>query len=228
MQRIYALIKGLDDAMKDIVDELKRQDVYDNTMIIITADNGMFHGEHGLSGKWYPYQESIRVPLIIRDPRMPKEKIGTTDESLTLNVDLAETILGAAGLQPHPTMQGRDISDLYLSKQYEAEEWRNDFLYEFDLGGTDIERSSALVSKKYKYVRLNDAIFESIPDENIIEELFDLDADPLELDNLLKQNIDKKFPNEDIIGEMRKRMKSLKDKIRSPSLDNVECEVSEI
>ena len=44
-------------------------------MIIFTTDNGYLHGEHGLAGKWYPYQESIRLPLIINDPRMPKEKL---------------------------------------------------------------------------------------------------------------------------------------------------------
>ena len=55
-------------------------------MIIVTADNGEFHYAHGLSDKWYPYQESIRVPLIIYDPRMPLEKRGTLDDSFTLNV----------------------------------------------------------------------------------------------------------------------------------------------
>ena len=114
MKNIYALITQVDNACKVIVEELKEQGVYNNTMIIFTTDNGMFHGAHGLAGKWYPYQESIRVPLIVYDPRMPKEKRGTVDDSFTLNVDLAETILGAAGLPPHERMQGRDMSDLYL------------------------------------------------------------------------------------------------------------------
>lgn len=70
-----------------------------------------------LAGKWYPYEESIRVPLIIRDPRMPKEKINTLNDDLTLNIDLAPTILGAAGITPPARMQGRDIADLYLPAQ---------------------------------------------------------------------------------------------------------------
>ncbi len=140
MRNIYALITQIDMASKQIVDEVKKQGLYNNTMIIFTTDNGMFHSSHGSAGKWYPYQESIRVPLIIYDPRMPKDKKGTIDDNFTLNVDLAETILGAAGLKPHERMQGRDISDLYLpnrNKGYEngltaleLKPWRDEFFYE--------------------------------------------------------------------------------------------------
>jgi arylsulfatase A-like enzyme len=90
----------------------RKQGLYNNTMIIFTTDdNGMFHGSHGLAGKCYPYQESsICVPLIkLYDPRRPKDKVGTIDDSFTLNVDLAETILGATGLKPTKGMQeGRE------------------------------------------------------------------------------------------------------------------------
>jgi arylsulfatase len=61
----------------------------------------------------YPHQESIRVPLIIKDPRMSPQFIGTTNDEFTLNIDLAATILSAAGLQPLPSMMGRDMSVLY-------------------------------------------------------------------------------------------------------------------
>jgi arylsulfatase A-like enzyme len=73
-------------------------------------------GAHGLAGKWHPYEESIRVPLIIRDPRMPPTKRGTLDDSFTLNIDLAQTILGAANVNPSSLMQGRDISELYYHR----------------------------------------------------------------------------------------------------------------
>ena len=75
--------------------------------------SGNFHAEHGLADKWYPHQESIRVPLIIKDPRMSPEYKGTTNDEFTLNIDLATTILAAAGLEPLPSMMGRDMSDLY-------------------------------------------------------------------------------------------------------------------
>jgi arylsulfatase A-like enzyme len=74
--------------------------------VIFTTDNGYFHGERGLADKWYPYEESIRVPLIIRDPRMPASKHGRTDDSVTLNIDLAPTFLAAAGINAPAGMQG--------------------------------------------------------------------------------------------------------------------------
>jgi arylsulfatase len=77
---------------------------------------------------------SIRVPLIIRDPRMKEVIRGTTNDEFTLNVDLAPTILGAAGLPIPERMMGRDMSRLYLPPAgggaSTATEWRDEFFYE--------------------------------------------------------------------------------------------------
>ncbi len=59
----------VDAAVGRIVDELRRRASYENTLVVFTGDNGYFHGEHGLADKWYPYEEALRVPLIVRDPR---------------------------------------------------------------------------------------------------------------------------------------------------------------
>ena len=69
MKNYYRLISQVDAACREIVQDLDRQKLLQDTMVIFTTDNGYFHGEHGLAEKWYPYQESIRVPLIIYDPR---------------------------------------------------------------------------------------------------------------------------------------------------------------
>jgi arylsulfatase A-like enzyme len=147
----YATISHIDKMCDDIIQELHDQGVYNNTMIIVTADNGEFHGRHALADKWYAYQESIRVPLIIKDPRIPRSKRGTTDDSWTLNIDLAATILGAAGLEAPPTMEGRDIADLYLSKRNHSkkEEWRKEWYYEFPDINWAIPPSSALIRKDW-------------------------------------------------------------------------------
>ncbi|KAL3935932.1 MAG: hypothetical protein SGARI_002766, partial [Bacillariaceae sp.] len=105
-------------------------------MVIFTTDNGLFHSAHGLAGKWYPYRESIGVPLIVYDPRMPSDRINTINDDLTLNIDLASTVLGAAGIEPPPSMQGRNMADLYLSHSKDDSEqkpWRKEFFYEFPL-----------------------------------------------------------------------------------------------
>jgi arylsulfatase A-like enzyme len=209
MKNIYALITQVDQACKEIVDEVKRLGLYNNTMIIFTTDNGMFHGSHGLAGKWYPYQESIRVPLIIYDPRMPKEKVGFVDDSFTLNVDLAETILGAAGLKPTKGMQGRDISDLYLPNMkngktaLDRKPWREEFFYEFTFMDENfIPSSNALVRKKWKFIDWY---------KKNHTQLFDLENDPLELYDV-KNHIN----NSVILNEMSQRLNELRDALKEP------------
>ena len=88
------------------------------------ADNGNFHSEHGLAEKWFPHEESIRVPLVVWDPRLPKSKRGIVNDDYVLSIDLAPTILKAAGVEVPSTMQGRDFSDLYLKQDVD---WRTEW-----------------------------------------------------------------------------------------------------
>jgi len=215
MKNYYSLITEVDKACEEIVNQLEREGLLENTMVIFTTDNGLFHGAHGLAGKWYPYQESIRVPLIIYDPRMPANKRGTKDDSLTLNVDLAETILGAAGLPAHPMMQGRDIADLYLSNfPMIAKPWRTDFYYEYPLGGglPKDPRSTALVQKDWKYIHW---------EEENYDQLFDLMNDPLEL-NDLATNITEE--NKIRLKKMIERHKKLRYGAMAPVIPESQCD----
>lgn len=201
MKRYHALVSQVDRASEQIVEELKRQNVYDKTLIIVTADNGMMLGAHGLAGKWHAYEESIRVPLLIRDPRMSPSKHGTTDDSYTLNIDLAPTILGAAGIQPSPRMQGRDMSDLYLSTNPTTKPWRQDFYYEMPLN--DFPESSALITKKWKYIRWSS--------QDNYEQLFDLQNDPYELHDVLAEQGANSNATTSILQKLRARYQVLRD-----------------
>ena len=119
-----------------MLEELKHQGVLDNTLVIFTTDNGYYHAEHGLADKWYPHQESIRVPLIIHDPRMPAENAGKTNDDFTLSVDLAPTILSAANIDIPDSMQGKNLSPLYMSDGSGGDQkpvWRDEFFYELSL-----------------------------------------------------------------------------------------------
>lgn len=174
MKNYYGLITDVDASIKEVVDELKRQDLMDNTLILFTADNGLFHAEHGLAGKWYPYQESIRIPLIIRDPRMPADKVNTLNDALTFNVDLAPTILGAAGIKIPPEWQGRDIADLYLKEPLDPSPWRTEVFYEFPLRRLTL-KSSAVVRHDVKYI---------FWPKHKYGELFNLTEDPFEQNNV--------------------------------------------
>lgn len=175
MRNYYRLASEVDATCGKLVLELANQNLLNNTLVIFTTDNGYFHGEHGLADKWYPYQESIKVPLIVLDPRMPKEKQGQTNQDFVLNVDLAPTILASAGVKAPTTMQGRDFACLYLKQ--EPQSWRSDFYYEHATirNKEFIPSSEALVGKDWKYIFW--------PEFNH-EELFNLKEDPLETKNL--------------------------------------------
>jgi len=157
---LYRMATEVDEVVGNILQELDRQGVTNETLIIFTTDNGNLHGEHGLAEKWYPWEESIRVPLVIQDPRMPKEKHGQRNNDFTLSIDLAPTILKAANIPVPSFMQGRDMSELYRSPSSPA--WRQDFFYEWNNGFANDSKDHsyrksylpavfALVGKEYKY-----------------------------------------------------------------------------
>lgn len=201
MKNYYRLATEVDSTCEAVLAELKKQCVLENTLVIFTTDNGYFHGEHELADKWYPYEESIRVPLIVRDPRMAQTKHGQTNDALTLNVDLAPTILAAAGIKAPVGMQGTNLAPLYLAK--EKPQWRTEFFYEHAIirDKNFIPASEALVRKDWKYVLW--------PDFNH-EELFDLTADPLEEHDLASDPTQAKRLN-----EMRTRFNELKSQASS-------------
>jgi len=197
VKNYYRLATEVDAACGRVIDELKAQGVLDQTLVIFTCDNGYFLGEHQLADKWYPYEESIRVPLIIRDPRMPSGHIGTTNDELTLNVDLAPTILAAAQVPAPVNMQGQNLAPLYLAAEPPA--WRTDFYYEHaTIKNKDfIPSSEALVSREWKYI---------LWPEFQYEELFQLSDDPFEEQNLAQAP---QFANQ--LRELRKRFLELKN-----------------
>ncbi|WP_406698161.1 sulfatase [Singulisphaera sp. Ch08] len=196
MKDYYRLASEVDATCGRVLAELKKQGVLDHTLVIFTTDNGYFHAEHGLADKWYPHEESIRVPLIVRDPRMATAKRGQTNDDLTLNVDLAPTILAAAGVTPPERMQGRNFAPLYLAADPPA--WRTEFFYEHAIIRNQdfIPASEALVRKDWKYFYWPD--FKH-------EQLFDLRADPAEESDLAADPA-----QADRLAEMRGRFAELK------------------
>src|SRR5690606_31820870 len=73
VKNYYRLITGVDDVVGKMVSQLEELGIKDNTIIIFMGDNGFYLGEYGLAGKWYGHEESIKVPLILYDPRIPKD-----------------------------------------------------------------------------------------------------------------------------------------------------------
>jgi arylsulfatase len=201
MKNYYRLCSEVDATCGRILDELAATGLLDTTLVVFIGDNGYYHGDRGLADKWYPHQESIRVPLIIHDPRIPAAARGTANDSLVLNVDLAPTLLAAAGLQAPAGMQGRDFATLYQPGGGRPN-WRSEFLYEHSTIDTKerIPSSNAVVRKDVKYVHWPEFAY---------EELFDLTADPLEQVNLAKNPA-----HAEQLDMLRARLKVLMDEAR--------------
>lgn len=173
----YRLITGVDTVVGRIREKLQQVEMENNTVIILVGDNGFYLGDHGMAGKWYGHEESIRVPIVIYDPRLPKNVQGKPRAEIALNIDIAPTMLSLAGLEAPTEMQG---SDLYLLIFGATKGWRKDFLYEHLFKHDKIPKSEGVVGGQFKYLRY-------IEQNPVYEELYDLENDPHETINLADQ-----------------------------------------
>ncbi len=172
----YRLISGIDLAVGRIVTALMERGLHENTIIIYTSDNGFFLGERGLAGKWLMYEESIRTPLLIYDPRLPQSLRGKVREEMTLSIDIAPTIADVAEISPPASMQGRSLVPLTGSGNIA---WRESWFYEHLYGhGGRIPATEGIRTQRWKYTQY-------IESEPMHEELFDLESDPQEQVNLV-------------------------------------------
>ena len=176
MALYYQQIYAIDVAVGMIRDALKSAGVSDNTVIIYTSDNGFMNGSHGYGSKVIPYEESSRVPLIVLDPRNANSGKGLRCDALTGNVDFAPTILRLAGISVPETIDGADLMTLYR----DPGETIHSSLPLINVWGPDVVNSLGVVTKRWKYIYWPHEIGDHPP----TEELFETEADPLELQNL--------------------------------------------
>ncbi|MDE0916260.1 MAG: sulfatase-like hydrolase/transferase, partial [Planctomycetota bacterium] len=170
----WRMISGVDRALGRVLDALDEQGLAQDTVVLFTSDNGYFLGERGFAGKWLIYEESVRVPLIIHDPRLPEDQRGRVVEPMVLNVDLAPTLLALAGVEVPDTYEGRSLVPLFGQS---PDSWRSDFLYEHRMKHPAIPKSEGVRGERWVYARY----YEQEPH---YEQLFDLRSDPLQLTNL--------------------------------------------
>jgi len=172
-QHYYRLIAGMDNSIGQICKLLKEHGVADNTVIIFMGDNGHFMGEHGLSGKWLLFEESIQVPLFIYDPRLPEKKRGAVSSEIALNVDIYPTIAELAGIKAPNGLQGSSLVPLFENPEKELRDG-SFFEHHFTLGPPhEIVQSEGYRSKDWKYIRYTEL-------DPVVEQLFNLKDDLLE------------------------------------------------
>src|SRR5581483_5993068 len=165
---------AVDDAVRSLLKTLEQRGLLDTTFIAYTSDNGVAWGEHPLiaARKLVPYEEPIRVPLVIRyDPLVHEQP--SQDGHLVLNIDLAPTLAAVAGTRI-PGAEGRSL--LPLLRSHRPVPWRSDFLIEHIAGPPqrDVPTYCAVRTERYKYVLYQTGE----------QELYDLLRDPHELDNI--------------------------------------------
>ncbi len=169
----YRMISGVDMVIGRIMDELTRLGMARNTVILLTSDNGYFLGERGFAGKWLMHDLSIRVPLIVYDPRRAKEKFRPVRKEMVLNVDIAPTILDLAGMDIPKIMQGRSLMPLMRDEEID---WRTNVFCEHLWDHPEIPQSECIRTDRWKYIRY--------PQHLDFQELYDLEEDPREKNNL--------------------------------------------
>ncbi len=171
----YRLITGIDDSVASIRKDLIERGLSENTIILFIGDHGFYLGEHGMAGKWYGHEVSIRVPLIVFDPRKGVTKPKQKRDEMVLNIDLAPTVLELAKVEVPDVMQGRSLMPILRG---ESPNWRSSFFYEHKFEHARIPRSEGVVSAKWKYLRYIDT-------EPVQEELYNLQLDSGEVTNLV-------------------------------------------
>jgi arylsulfatase A-like enzyme len=186
------------------MEALEKKGIADNTIIIYAADNGYYRGDRGFAGKWTHYDESLRVPLVIHDPRVPESKRGKVRGEMALISDLATTMIEWGGEEIPATHTGHSLVPLVNGET--PKNWRTDFLCEFLAVPKSIPRWEGVRGTDWVYARY----FVDGPDQPPFEFLHDLKNDPDERVNLT--NPDAKPRNEDqekALLRMRKRCDEL-------------------
>ena len=178
MRAYFRMLSGIDHVMGRLVAQLEEQGLAKNTVIIYSADNGYYLGDRGFAGKWTHYDESLRIPLIIFDPRAPKNRRGVIQKEMALNSDLGSTMIELAGLPAPASHTGRSL--LPILQGVTPKDWRQDFLCEFIAVPRTIPRWEGVRDKDWLYARyLVDG-----PDKPPFEFIYSLREDPQQLVNV--------------------------------------------
>ena len=174
-------VKTVDDEIGRLLDYLEKENLMDNTIIVYTSDQGFYMGEHGWFDKRFMYEESFRTPLIICCPG--KIKPGTVCEALVQNIDYAPTYLEAAGLTKPDYMEGESLFPLFDGETPET--WRKYLYYHYyDYPAIhNVRRHDGVRDARYKLIHFYG---EKNKKDDAINacELYDLQKDPCELNNL--------------------------------------------
>jgi arylsulfatase A-like enzyme len=187
----FRMLAGIDLEIAKIRNKLVEEGLDENTVIIFMADNGYFLGERQLAGKWLMYDRSIRVPLIIYDPRVNEHR---DIDDMALNIDVTATIVDLAGIDVPAGYHGQSLVSIVTGETETIS--RDAVLIEHLWEFPDIPPSEGVRTDEWKYFRY--------VDDPSIEELYNLIADPQETNNLAGDAV-----HQETMAEIRARLEQL-------------------
>ncbi len=198
MQDYLATVQSVDDSVGRLLAFLDGQGLARHTLVVYTSDQGFFLGDHGLYDKRFMYEESIRMPFLVRWPAAIRR--GTTSDAIALNIDFAPTFLEAAGLPIPAEMQGRSLLPIFGGRT--PADWRTSMYYRYyhDPGDHNTRAHYGVRTRSHKL------IYFWKKDQ---WELFDLVADPNELHNLYGEP-----GQEELTATLKRELTRLKSALR--------------
>ncbi|MFW6309209.1 MAG: sulfatase [bacterium] len=217
-------IASIDDNVGRLLDYLDDEGLTENTVVIYTSDQGFFLGDHGWFDKRFMYEESLRMPFVVRYPE--EIEPGSNSEEIILNIDFAETFLDYAGVEIPDDMQGESFRPILKGKKVEG--WRDAMYYHYSMypNTHNVFPHYGLRTDRYKlicYYEL-DEDFEEVtdPDGEIVKrpektewELFDLNRNPQEMESVYN---DPEYS--EIVEKLKQKLFSLQKQVADDRLNN--------
>ena len=173
MRAYFRMLTGMDQVVGRVHSKLEDLGLADNTVVIYAGDNGYYMGDRGFAGKWSHYEESLRIPLIVHDPRLPDAQRGKVEKSMALNLDLPSTMLELAGAEIPKKYQGRSLMPFMQGKT--PHDWRTDFFCEHHYQHKKLPKWRGVRGERFTYAHYYEEDYEF---------LFDLKRDPTQYHNL--------------------------------------------
>lgn len=200
-------LRSVDDSVGSVMLQLKKMGIYDDTLVIYMGDNGYMFGEHGLIDKRVAYETSSRVPMLMQCPAIFDG--GSVVNEVVANIDIAPTVMNAMGLEKPPHMDGKSFLPLARG---ETIPWRDYFLYVYywEQNFPQTPTHFSLRGNRFKYTT-----YYGLWDT---DELFDIQADPMEQTNLIYEeaHADTKVTMQNRLYEMMEELGGMEIPLNPP------------
>ena len=180
MKNYLRCVAGVDRNVGRVLARLDALNLSENTVVVYCADQGFYLGEHGWFDKRWAYEESMRMPLIVRWPG--KVKAGSRSKAMVQNIDYAPTLLAAAGLKPDWNVHGVSLMPLLTGGGVTPDNWRDTLYYRYIDGGHGVAKHSAIRTNEFKLLYFDAP--RNAAEQQSRWELFSLTKDPKEMTNL--------------------------------------------